>query len=100
MRNSKFLIGGIAAATLVLAGCDVEKTQEGNVTLPKYEVEKTQEGNVTMPKYDVTTPDVVVGTTKKEVEVPTITTETKTLDVPTIGIVTAEEKKKAEEAKK
>ncbi|WP_418316952.1 hypothetical protein [Piscinibacter sakaiensis] len=98
MRNSKFLIGGLAAAaSLVLAGCDVEKTQEGNVTLPKYEVEKTQEGSVTVPKYDVTTPDVVVGTTKKEVEVPTVTTETKVLDVPTVGIVTAEEKKKQEE---
>jgi hypothetical protein len=101
MRNSKFLIGGIAAtALLVLAGCDVEKTQEGNVSLPKYEVEKKADGDVTVPKYDVTAPSVVVGTTKKEVEVPTVTTETKTLDVPTIGIVSAEDKKKAEEAQK
>ncbi len=97
MRKSITLIAGLAAtASLLLAGCDVEKTQEGNVTVPKYEVEKTQEGSVTLPKYDVTTPSVVVGTTEKQVEVPTVTTETKTITVPVIGVETAEEKKKAE----
>ena len=51
---------------------------------------------MTLPKYDVTAPSVVVGTTEKQVEVPTVTTETKTITVPVIGVETAEEKKKAE----
>jgi hypothetical protein len=55
-----------------LAACDVKKTQEGNVTVPKYEVEKTQSGDVTMPKYDVKTPDVNVTTEKKVIEVPKV----------------------------
>lgn len=97
MRKSIITLSSIAlASTFLLAGCDVEKTQEGNVTLPKYE--KTQEGSVTMPKYDVTAPSVVVGTTEKQVEVPTVTTETKTITVPVIGVQTADEKK-AEEKK-
>ena len=61
------------AAAVGLTACDVKKTQEGDVTLPKYE--KTQEGNVTVPKYEVTAPDVKVGTTEKTVTVPTIVTE-------------------------
>ena len=55
-----------------LAACDVKKTQEGNVTVPKYEVEKTQSGDVTLPKYDVKTPDVNVTTEKKVIEVPKV----------------------------
>jgi hypothetical protein len=47
-----------AVAALGLSACDVKKTQEGSVTVPKYDVKKTQDGNVTVPKYDVTTPDV------------------------------------------
>ncbi len=66
----------IAAGVLGLSGCDVKKTQEGNVTVPKYEVEKKQSGDVTLPKYDVTTPDVQVGTQKKTIEVPTISVKT------------------------
>ena len=86
------------AASFLLAGCDVEKTKEGNVTMPKYEVQKTQEGNVTLPKYDVTAPSVVVGTTEKQVEVPKMTTETKTITVPVIGVQTADEKKAEKKA--
>jgi uncharacterized lipoprotein len=59
-------------AVMGLTGCDVKKTQEGSVTMPKYEVEKTKEGNVTMPKYDVTAPDVKVTTTEKTIEVPKV----------------------------
>lgn len=55
-----------------LAACDVKKTQEGNVTMPKYEVEKTQSGDVTLPKYDVKTPDVNVTTEQKVIEVPKV----------------------------
>lgn len=68
------LISGLVGASFfgLMAGCDVEKTQEGNVTVPKYEVEKKQSGDVTLPKYDVTTPGVDVGTKKAEVTVPTV----------------------------
>ena len=55
-----------------LAACDVKKTQEGNITVPKYEVEKTQSGDVTLPKYDVKTPDVNVTTEQKVIEVPKV----------------------------
>jgi len=84
----------IAAGAMGLAACDVKKTQEGNVSLPKYEVEKTQAGDVTLPKYDVTTPDVKVTTTEKTVNVPTIKAEEKTVELPKVEITTAKEKSK------
>lgn len=69
--KSTLLLATAFSAALALSACDVKKTQEGNVTLPK--VEKTQEGNVTVPKYDVTAPDVNVGTKEKTVTVPSVT---------------------------
>ena len=75
-----------------LAGCDVKKTQEGNVTLPKYEVEKTKEGNVTLPKYDVTAPDIKVTTTEKTIVVPTVRAEEKSVVLPKIEVTTGKEK--------
>lgn len=82
------LIAGLAGAAMLglMAGCDVEKTQEGNVTVPKYEVEKKQSGDVTLPKYDVTTPGVDVGSKKAEVT------------VPTVDVKSADEKKAEKEA--
>ena len=77
-------------AALSLGACDVRKTQDGDVTLPKYE--KTQEGNVTVPKYEVTAPDVKVGTTEKTVTVPKVTTEEKTIEVPTVTVTPAKDK--------
>lgn len=65
----------LTLAAFALAGltaCDVKKTQEGNVTLPKYDVEKTQSGDVTLPKYDVKTPDINVTTEEKVIEVPKV----------------------------
>ena len=83
MRYSISVVSAVVVAgSLALAGCDVKKTQEGNVTVPKYEVNKTQEGNVTLPKYDVTAPSVNVTTTQKTVTVPTVKTEEKTLSLP------------------
>ncbi len=81
-----------SVAVMGLVGCDVKKTQEGEVTMPKYEVEKTKEGNVTLPKYDVTAPDVKVTTTEKTVTVPTVKAETKTIEMPKVEITTAKEK--------
>lgn len=77
-------------AAFTLSACDVRKTQDGDITLPKYE--KTQEGNVTVPKYEVTAPDVKVGTTEKTVTVPTVTTEEKKIEVPTVTVTPAKDK--------
>ena len=83
----------ITIGTLGLTGCDVKKTQEGSVTVPKYEVEKTQSGQVTVPKYEVTPPDVKVGSAEKTVTVPKVTTEEKKIEVPTVQITPAPDKK-------
>jgi hypothetical protein len=80
------------AAFMGLAGCYVKKTQEGNVTLPKYEVEKTKEGNVTLPKYGVTAPDIKVTTTEKTIVVPTGRAEEKSVVLPNIEVTTGKEK--------
>ena len=81
-----------AVAALGLSACDVKKTQEGSVNLPKYDVKKTEEGNVTPPKYDVTGPDVKVGTKESTVNVPTVKTEEKKVEVPTVDVTTGKEK--------
>jgi len=84
----------VSAAALGLAACDVQKTQEGNVSAPKYEVSKTKEGELNLPKYDVKGPDVNVSTTQKEVKVPDVDvkTEKKTIEVPKVDVTTAKEK--------
>jgi predicted small lipoprotein YifL len=81
-----------AGLTFGLAGCDVKKTQEGSVTLPKYDVKKEQSGQVTMPKYDVTPPDVKVGSAERTVTVPKLTTQEKKVDVPTVSVTPANRK--------
>ncbi len=83
----------VTVGALGLTGCDVKKTQEGNITVPKVEVTKTKDGDVTLPKYDVTAPDVKVGTTEKTVTVPTVKTEEKTVTVPTVTVTPAPDKK-------
>ncbi len=83
----------MAIGALGLAGCDVKKTQEGNVTVPKYEVEKKQAGDVTLPKYEVTPPSVQVGSAEKTVTVPKVTTEEKKIEVPTVHVTPAPDKK-------
>lgn len=94
MLNAKILLSGVAAAAaLGLAGCDVDKTQEGNVSVPKYEVAKKQDGDVTVPKYDVTAPDVDVNKKQTEVTVPKVTTEKETITVPDVDVKTGKEKK-------
>ena len=99
MRNATILIAGLAAAaSMALTGCDVKKTQEGNVDVPKYEVQKTQEGSVTPPKYDVTGPDVKVGSTTTEVTVPKVTTEKETITVPSVDVKTGQEKNAEKQA--
>ena len=84
----------VAAGVLGLSACDVRKTQEGNVSLPKYEVEKKAEGDVTPPKFDVTGPDVKVGSKETTVNVPDVDVkaEKKTITVPDVDVKTGQEK--------
>lgn len=92
MRKTAFVIAGLAsAASLALVGCDVEKTQEGSVDVPKYEVSKTQEGQVTLPKYDVDAPKVDVTTTQKEVTVPDVDVNARqeTVTLPKVDVTPA-----------
>jgi hypothetical protein len=91
----------VAAGVLGLSACDVKKTQEGNVSVPKYEVEKKASGDVTLPKYDVTTPDVKVGSKEATVNVPNVdvNTEKKTIEVPTVDVKTAKEKEQEQAGK-
>jgi hypothetical protein len=94
MRKSVLAIAGIvSAASIALVGCDVQKTQEGNVSTPKFEVSKTKEGDVTLPKYDVTAPKVDVTTEQKTVDVPKVGvyTEKETLTVPKVNVTPAKE---------
>lgn len=83
----------VAFGALGLAGCDVQKTQEGNVDVPKYEVNKTQEGSVQLPEYKVTPPDVQVSSTQKSVPVPDVDVnvrkEEKQVTVPTVKVTPA-----------
>jgi len=92
MRKTAFVIAGlVSAASFALVGCDVQKTQEGSVDVPKYEVSKTQEGQVTLPKYDVDAPDVDVTTTQKEVTVPDvdINAQKETVTLPKVEVTPA-----------
>ena len=92
MRKTAFVLAGlVSAASLALVGCDVQKTQEGNVDVPKYEVSKTQEGNVQLPKYDVEAPKVDVTTTEKQVTLPDVDINAKkeTVTLPKVDITPA-----------
>lgn len=81
--NTRFPIAALALATISLAACDVQQTEEGE--LPDVDV-AVDAGN--LPEYEVDAPELTVGTTETEVEVPEVdvTTDTKTVDVPVIGI--------------
>jgi hypothetical protein len=72
MRNQMIVMAAAIAGAFVLSGCEVEKKQEGDITLPSYEVTKTRDGNVTVPEYEVTTPEVSVETKTVEMKVPDI----------------------------
>ncbi|GAB3472177.1 hypothetical protein [Polaromonas eurypsychrophila] len=89
MLKNTFAVALVSVSALGLSACDVKKTQEGNITVPKVEVTKTQEGDITLPKYDVKTPDVKVGTTEKTVAVPTVKVEEKKIEVPTVTVTPA-----------
>lgn len=92
MSARKISVAASALLALGLAACDVEKTKEGNVSLPKYEVEKTKEGSVKLPEYDVKTPEVTVKKEEKTIEVPTVKKEERTVQVPNVDVTPAKEK--------
>lgn len=92
MSTGKLAAVAAAFIAMGLTACDVEKTKEGNVSLPKYEVEKTKEGSVKLPEYDVKTPEVTVKKEEKTVEVPTVKKEERTVQVPNVDITPAKEK--------
>jgi hypothetical protein len=99
MLKNLLTISMVTAGVLGLAACDVKKTQEGHVQVPKYEVEKKQSADVQLPKYDVTTPDVKVGSKDATVTVPKVETEKKTIQVPTVDVKTAKEKEQEQASK-
>jgi hypothetical protein len=73
-----------SAGLFVLAGCDVDQTQEGR--LPDVDVD-VAEGQ--LPEYDVDGPDIDVGTREEQVEVPTgidVETEERTIEVPDVDV--------------
>jgi hypothetical protein len=85
----------VVASTFFAAGltaCDVDKTKEGSVSVPKYKVEKTQEGNVKLPEYNVNAPEVTVKKEERTVEVPTVKKEERTVQVPNVDVTPAKEK--------
>jgi hypothetical protein len=68
MNISHIAAIALAACSLSLAGCKVEKTQEGRA--PDIDVNVKDKGQ--MPKYDVKPADVDVGTTETTMTVPTV----------------------------
>lgn len=65
MKSRILVAMSVAASALALAGCDVDKTEEGE--MPDVDVEG---GN--LPEYDVEGPDVDVGTEEKTITVPDV----------------------------
>lgn len=110
MNFNKFIIPAVAACTLLAAGCDIDKTQDGELPdvdmradtgkLPEYEIRKTEDGRLPdvdvdvkggkLPKYDIDGPEVTVGKKRVDVDVPDVDvdvhTEKKSFEVPTIDV--------------
>jgi membrane-bound lytic murein transglycosylase B len=68
-----------AATVLSLASCRVKQTQEAKA--PEVEVKEGQ-----MPKYDVDAAKVTVQPQQKEITVPKVTTEQRTITVPDVDV--------------
>lgn len=73
MKKAAFVAVAMTSM-FALSACDVQKTQEGE--MPKVEV-KAEGGQ--LPAYDVETPEVEMGT------------ETRTIEVPTANVKSADE---------
>ena len=68
-----FSIASLAALLCIAPGCDVDKTQEGE--LPDMNVDVEGDPGQ-MPEYDVETPEVDVTTETETVEVPDVDVDT------------------------
>ncbi len=81
MKLNKFFVlsSTVVAAAFALTSCEVKKTQDAKA--PEVEVKNGQ-----MPKYDVDTAKVSVDSKEKEVTVPKVTTEEKTISVPDVNV--------------
>jgi len=66
MRNP-ITLTALGLATLGLAACDVQQTEEGEV--PDVDI-SVDEGN--LPEYEVDAPEIKAGTTEMTVEVPVV----------------------------
>ena len=75
-------IGLVIFIILVLTGV-VSLTTEGEFRIPDVNVSATG-GEV--PSIDVDAKEVVIGTTQKQVEVPSMGTENATVEVPTVEV--------------
>lgn len=110
MKFKALITVAAASSAFALAGCDIDKTQDGELPdvdvraeagqLPKYEVDvrKTQDGRMpnvdvdvsggNLPEYDVDGPDVRVGTKKTTIQVPDVdvSMKDKTITVPDVDV--------------
>jgi hypothetical protein len=90
-KSWKSLVLGtaLAAGMIGMVGCDVKKTQEGE--MPDVDVEGGQ-----LPKYDVDAPDVDVHMEKKDIKVPDVDvdvhTEKREIKVPDVDVHPADDK--------
>lgn len=90
-NNVKSRKGGMTIAFLVLAAVVIVGLLfttgfwSADITKSGAMPEVSVKGG-SLPNIDLDSKEVVVGTTKTEVEVPTVETKTTTIDVPTIGV--------------
>ena len=83
MLNRKFTLSALSLATVMLIGCDVDKTQDGELPSVDVDVEAGQ-----LPEYDVETADIDFGTREATVSVPDVdvSMEETQVSVPTMDI--------------
>ena len=90
--NPGAMIGGILLLALIVVGVlfatGFWKADVTGGSLPTVE---TSGGS--LPRINMSSKELVVGTTKTEVTMPRVTTEQTSVDVPTVGVKDAPEKK-------
>ena len=91
--RSAVLATSLAFCVIGLTGCDVKKTQEGE--MPDIDVDVDADGGQ-LPKYDVDAPDVDINVEEKDVKLPDVDvdvdTETHRIPVPDIDVHPADDK--------
>ena len=89
-RYATTLLGALGLGAFA-AGCDIDKTREGE--MPEVEVEEGR-----MPEYDVDTAEIETGTEQRRIEVPDVDVETeeRTIETPTVDIQMPDEGERQE----